>query len=286
MLVFLVLLSYYFSGMKHRSDDQSAAAHIFLEILMRSFGPTSRPVCRGVSVQHARSSIDLVEEGGAKKAEVSERDAGLLRHPVWGEDEGGVQTLEGEKLKQQHWVKKTPDKRLDLSRVRVQTSRLTSADLLTATEPETSIVPLNRSGCGRGDDPDRGHARCRRLRLLVSGSQWRRSWSFVPLTVAPGFHLAVSPRAELCMSPWCRPPEPPPPLWFSCHRGLDDYLDPRFSFPRHRRGCRGCLETSGAVKVVLGDQNCFHGDGGDGGGLCGGGGGGGDGVRVARDAAP
>lgn len=49
---------------------------------MRSFGPTSRPVCRGVSVQHARSSIDLVEEGGAKKAEVSERDAGLLRHPV------------------------------------------------------------------------------------------------------------------------------------------------------------------------------------------------------------
>lgn len=49
---------------------------------MRSFGPTSRPVCRGVSVQHAHSSIDLVEEGGAKKTEVSERDARLLRHPV------------------------------------------------------------------------------------------------------------------------------------------------------------------------------------------------------------
>lgn len=98
MLVFLVLLSYYFSGMKRRSDDQSAAAHIFPEIPMRSFGPTSRPVRRGVSVQHARSSIDLVEEGGAKKAEVSERDARLLRHPVRGEDEGGVQTLEGGKL--------------------------------------------------------------------------------------------------------------------------------------------------------------------------------------------
>lgn len=52
---------------------------VLLSLLM---GPTSLLVFGGVSVQDAGPPVDLVEEGGAEEAEVSERHAGLLRHPV------------------------------------------------------------------------------------------------------------------------------------------------------------------------------------------------------------
>lgn len=42
----------------------------------------------------AGAIIDLMEEGGAEEAEIIEGHAHILRHPMRGEDAGGVQTLE------------------------------------------------------------------------------------------------------------------------------------------------------------------------------------------------
>lgn len=48
----------------------------------------------GVSVHDAGAIVDLMEEGGAEEAEVTEGHAHILSHPMRGEDAGGVQTLE------------------------------------------------------------------------------------------------------------------------------------------------------------------------------------------------
>lgn len=56
-------------------------------------GGTSLAMRSCASVHDARTIIDLMEEGGTEDAEIIKGHAHILRHPMRGEDAGGVQTL-------------------------------------------------------------------------------------------------------------------------------------------------------------------------------------------------